>query len=159
MRRMARWTSFVALLTLVLTANEGCLALPTDLSEDDARSITGVVVRSFIEGFEPNRWPQIYLSNEFLSFAVDSAWLATVSSDSLPIVVATRAQATTDYENVRNGGLLIEPFAVVAHRDGRVTQALGFTATSDFGGQLSYTVRPDLRQGWRVTRVRVDWIQ
>ena len=152
--RSHRWGSKV-LVCLAVSGWVSCQNYPTVATVDQIRAVTTATVSEFLATTGKGHWPRIYVSDQFLPFEMDSAWISSISDQSRPIEAARRDDVTDSYDIVRDGGLLIEPMGVGVREDGAVIQALRFSATAQFGGQLEYALRPMPRGAWQVVQATV----
>jgi hypothetical protein len=144
-------------LWLILVASESC-RLPADVPVADARHATLVAIDDFFERYGGGNWPRIYLSDEHVQFSVDRLFIERLRTGGVPVEVAHRADVEVSADTIRDGALLLEPSNLVRNMDGSVSLHLVFSQTSQFGGELLYTVRQSWGGRWLVTGLKVVWI-
>lgn len=146
--------------SLVLTSalTTACGIGPTrELQVSQRRAITIVTLSEFLRRNAPQTWPIVYVSDEYVGFSIDSALLKALPQSGTPFQVAWRSTVWVSTDIVRDGGLLLEPSSIEMQGSESVTQSLRFSSTSDFGGELLYTLEWVLNR-WTVKEVRVIWI-
>jgi len=149
---------------MILSVLVGCVSSP-NLTPDDVRDLTHVVIVDFFSRYSPQEWPHIYVTDEYLGASLDSAFLARLPTDSVPTSLATRADVEVSPDLIVGGALLLQPSRPVPSTDvraipnapgGGVDEVLTFTSTSDFGGAFEYHLERSLG-GWRIRRITVLW--
>ena len=148
----------MALCMLLASGVAGCRSSPFEITPENARSITGTVVTDFLSRVRSRSWPRIYISDEFLPFTIDSAWLQALPSGGTRLEAAHRADVTESYDLVVAGALLIEPSTPSVTLGGTLSQALVFSSTAEFGGQLQYTLRKFGLLDWQIDKVTVVFV-
>lgn len=103
-------------------------------------------------------WPRVYVSDEWVGFAMDSAFIASFGLTEVEIEVARRADVTTAPDVVIGGALLVEPTSVERIGQGRLEQAIRFASTADFAGEYLYRLRYGPLRGWEVVEFSILWI-
>jgi hypothetical protein len=143
---------------ICLLAVVSCLELPTELSTPQQKTVSTTVIQSFLNSAPISQFSSIYVSDEYLDFPVDSAFIASLGMPGAPLVRGQRSDVWVSYDIVRDGGLLIELGPPRLHDDGQARQTLRFSATSTYGGEIEYRLRPTTAGGWRVVSVAVIWM-
>src|SRR6266480_2017921 len=133
---------------LVLVA-PSCADVPTEVSGREQREITFTVVSEFLKRLNPDDFAVIYLSDEFLQFSIDSAFIAKFSSRTGSLQIGRRDEVAVSYDIMPEGTLLLEPCA--PRLSGwTAVQCLSFAATSSYGGQYRYELHRDALGRWVV---------
>ncbi len=147
-----------SLATVVWTlAVVGCGNTPPPLApEFEERGVTAAMLSDFIEHRSSRGWSKIYVSGQYVSFQIDSGFLRDLPRIEVPYVVAPRAIAEESPDIIRDGGLLLEPLATRRQSDGTLSQALNYSATSDYGGMLVYQIR-SLAGRWIIVKLTRIW--
>ncbi|HXO84604.1 MAG TPA: hypothetical protein VN803_03665 [Gemmatimonadales bacterium] len=99
----------------------------------------------------------MFVSDEYVGFAIDSTFLSALPPSRTPFRVAWRSEAWVSTDIVRDGGLFLEPSTIEMQAGGAVLQSLRFSSSSDFGGELLY-VLDGMFGRWWIEEVRVIWI-
>jgi len=99
----------------------------------------------------------IYLSDQYLPFAIDSQFLRRLPDVGASYVVARRSEAEASPDIVKNGGLLLEPLMPQSQADGSVLQALNFSANADYGGEYLYHLKWLLVR-WTIAKITTVWV-
>ena len=133
----------------------GNTALPL-APEVQERAVTAAMLSDFIEHRSSRQWLKVFLSDQYVSFQIESSFVRDLPEISVPYVVAPRAIAEVSPDIIRDGGLLLEPLAATQHSDGTFSQALNYSATSDYGGMLVYQTR-FLVGRWVIIKVTRVW--
>lgn len=146
----------VSILLWIGISTGGCQESTSSRNDLDERTTTIVVLSDLVER-SGRDWPTIYVSDQYLSFAYDSAFLEALPDIPGRYVVASRVVAEERPDIVKEGGLLLEPLAAQLESDGSVRQPVNFSANSDYGGEYVYTLDRTLL-GWRIERIEVVWV-
>lgn len=156
---VARHGFSASLLALTwLSGFAGCAGEPTAFSHDDDESaVTLTVLSAFLQSEGTGPWPIIYVSDQYVTFELDSAFLDRLPHIGATYLVATRAEAEERPDIVRNNGLLLEPLAAIVQPDRSVLQPLNFSANSHFGGSYVYRLTR-FRGQWRIVAVSTVWV-
>jgi hypothetical protein len=146
------------LLTLSFSLGASCAVSPVrELQVAERRSITLVVLIDFLRRNDPANWAVVFVSDEYPGFSIDSSFLGALPQSATPFRVARRAEAWVSPDIVRDGGLFLEPSSLEVLHDASVVQALRFSSTQEFGGELLYTLEGAFDR-WLIKEVRVIWI-
>lgn len=123
----------------------------------DEEAVTLIVLSHFLEREPTDRWQIIYVSDQYVTFSVDSTFVSRLPQIGAEYVVAKRADAEERPDIVRDGGLLLEPLATRVRSDGFVVQPLNFSANADYGGEYLYRLRAYFGR-WTVVAVYSVWL-
>jgi len=126
-------------------------------AEVDERTVTRTILVAFLNRQPANYWPVIYLSDQYLTFAIDSGFLRQLPDVGASYVVARRSEAEASPDIVKNGGLFLEPLAPRSQGDASVFQGLNFSATADFGGEYLYRLKWVLIR-WTIVKITAVWL-
>jgi len=141
----------------------GCAGNPVSApAAVDERTVTRTILLDFLSRQPKNSWPVVYLSDQYLSFAIDSAFLRWLPDVGSPYVVARRSEAEASPDIIKNGGLFLEPLAPTRQTDASILQPsifqpLNFSANADFGGEYVYHLQWLLIQ-WSIVEITPVWV-
>ncbi len=145
------------LLLLVAMLTVACRDTPFGIGKEDARRATATVVGDFLSRDGGLGWPEIFLSDEYLAFPLDSSFVRLLPEVGAPIEFAHRAQVELSPDIIRDGALLIEASRAQPEADGSLTLRLSFSANSGFGGEFEYRLTRWRSPDWRVVSITVIW--
>jgi hypothetical protein len=148
----------MSLIAAAYFASLSCSQSSLEVSSEDTRVVTAITVATLLKGLGERDWPAIYVSDEFVPDAVDSLFVQLLSRAGLNVRLARRVDVTDRYDTVRDGGLLLEPFQPVVESSTAVRQSLRFASSSQFGGEVVYSLQHATPGGWSITGAVVVWM-
>lgn len=153
--RASGWVTFWVAIVLPCLS---CTQTLFELNDADSKRVNQAVVSHFVRSVGSNDWAVIYVSDEFLTEAVDSAWIESLSSSDVLVRRGRRNNVSEPDGTIPDGVLLVEP-SDPHSRDGvRADESLAFSSAGEFTGALGYSLKRSLHGDWVVAAVNLLWI-
>lgn len=150
-------TSLKAALVGWMCVSAACVRDPlATYTETDEEAVTLTVLTDFLRRQPENQWPVIFVSDQYVTFGIDSAFLSRLPAIGAAYVIARRSEAEQSPDIVKGGGLFLEPL-LPQSAGAVVLQALNFSANADYGGEYVYRLKW-LVFRWSIIRVTAVWL-